>query len=113
MLGNSPLWGTKMVILLPYFESDRLKNGSVITLIDCLIALKQLLLSCYVNAHQHTGQCLEENQGVGRLGQSRPCLGNIKESLRKYIQCNSNDRIAEQQTLTFSLDNDTLLFLPC
>jgi len=33
MFGNSPVWGTIMVILLPYFESDRLKNGSVITLI--------------------------------------------------------------------------------
>jgi len=46
-----------MVILLPFIESDRLKNGSVIT-------SKQLLLSCSVTAHDHTGQCLEENQGV-------------------------------------------------
>ena len=29
-----------MVILLPFIESDRLKNGSVVTLIDTLIALK-------------------------------------------------------------------------
>jgi len=37
-----------MVILLPYFESDRLKNGSVIT-------LKQLVLSCPVDAQNHIG----------------------------------------------------------
>ncbi len=29
--GSSPARGTIMGILLPYFESDRLKNGSVIT----------------------------------------------------------------------------------
>ena len=32
--GSSPARGTIMVILLPYFESDRLKNDSVITFID-------------------------------------------------------------------------------
>ena len=50
-----------MVILLPYLESGRLNNGSVIT-------LKQSPLSCSVNAPQHTGQGLEENQGVSKLG---------------------------------------------
>ena len=67
-----------MVILLPYFESDRLKNGSVIT-------SKQLLLSCSVTAHDHTGQCLEENQGVTTLSQPIPCLRSTKQSLRSYI----------------------------
>jgi hypothetical protein len=48
MFGNSPLWGTIMVILLPYFESDRLKNGSVIT-------LKHVMLGCSVSAYNHAG----------------------------------------------------------
>jgi len=38
--GQNAVECTIMVILLPYFESDRLKNGSVITLIDTLIASK-------------------------------------------------------------------------
>ena len=57
-----------MVILLPYFESDRLKNGSVITLIDTPVASKQLPPSCSVSAHPNTRQCLEEGQGVSKLG---------------------------------------------
>jgi hypothetical protein len=51
-----------MVILLPYFESDRLKNGSFIT-------LKHLMLSCSVTAHPNTRQCLEEDQALTTLGQ--------------------------------------------
>ena len=38
---SSPAWCTILVILLPYLESDYLKNASVIT-------SKQLLLSCPV-----------------------------------------------------------------
>jgi hypothetical protein len=74
-----------MVILLPYFESDSLKNGSIITLIDNLVDSGYLRPSCPVNAHPNAGQCLEENQGVTKLGKPRPCLGSTKESLWNYI----------------------------
>ena len=79
MFGNSPLWGTIMVILLPYFESARLKNGSVIT-------SKHLVQSCSINAHGHTGQWLEENEGVIKPVQPTPCFEGTKESLRNYIR---------------------------
>jgi hypothetical protein len=74
-----------MVILLPLLESDRLKNGSVITLIDTLITSKQLLLGCSVTAHRDARQFLEENQGVSKLGLPPRCLGSTKGSLRSYI----------------------------
>ena len=63
-----------MVILLPYLESGRLNNGSVIT-------LKQSPLSCSVNAPQHTGQGLEENQGV--VGSSPTPLTSFDEPPQK------------------------------
>jgi len=54
-----------MVILLPFIESDRLKNGSIIT-------TKQLLLSCHVTAHYDAGRCLEENKGVTTVDRPTP-----------------------------------------
>ena len=68
-----------MAMLLPLLESDRLKNGSVIT-------PRQLLPSCPADAQNHKGPCLEEHQALTALGQPRPCFGSTKESLRNYMQ---------------------------
>jgi len=93
-----------MVILLPFIESDRLKNGSIIT-------SKQLLLSCSITYNQPQEQCFEENQGV--TCEVNPHLGWEVQSDAPGTTYNGNstDKIAEQLTLTSSLDND-MFYVP-